>query len=172
MSSILINNATIVNEGRTFKGDLLIIDELIAEVGNIGPERIPAGAKIIDARGLLILPGIIDDQVHFREPGLTHKGDILSESRAAAAGGVTSFMDMPNTIPQTVSIAEWEKKNELAAGRSYINYSFYLGATDVNSDELFRADPAYVPGIKLFLGASTGNMLVSNEQTLDTIFSI
>ena len=171
MSSILIKDATIVNEGRTFKGDLLIKDELISEIGCISLERIPAGAKIIDARGLLILPGIIDDQVHFREPGLTHKGDILSESRAAAAGGVTSFMDMPNTIPQTVSIDLLNEKYKTGAENSLVNYSFYIGGTNTNLNELLNADPESVCGIKLFLGSSTGNMLVDNETVLKEIFS-
>ena len=172
MNHILIRNALIINEERTAEADLLVTGDRIAGIFSHGKAPFHKEATVIDATGMWLLPGIIDDHVHFREPGLTHKGDISSESAAAAAGGVTSFMEMPNTIPQTVTIEEWEKKNELAAGRSYINYSFYLGATDVNSDEIFRADPAYVPGIKLFLGASTGNMLVSNEQTLDTIFSI
>jgi dihydroorotase len=171
MSNILIKNATIVNEGRTFKGDLLIKDELIAEVGYIDPDIIPAGAKIIDARGLFILPGIIDDQVHFREPGLTHKGDILSESRAAAAGGVTSFMDMPNTIPQTVSIDLLNEKYKTGAENSLVNYSFYIGGTNTNLNELLNTDPESVCGIKLFLGSSTGNMLVDNETAVKEIFS-
>jgi dihydroorotase len=171
MSSLLIQNATIVNEGRTFKGDLLIKDELITEVGYIDPERIPAGIKIIDAQGLLLLPGIIDDQVHFREPGLTHKGDILSESRAAVAGGVTSFMDMPNTIPQTISIDLLNEKYKTGAENSLINYSFYIGGTNTNLNDLLNADPESVCGIKLFLGSSTGNMLVDNETVLKEIFS-
>lgn len=172
MNHILIRNALIINEERTAEGDVLVTGDRIAGIFSSGKAPFHKEATVIDATGMWLMPGIIDDHVHFREPGLTHKGDISSESAAAAAGGVTSFMDMPNTIPQTVTIAEWEKKNALAAGRSYINYSFYLGATDVNSDEMLRADPAYVPGIKLFLSASTGNMLVGNEQTLDTIFSI
>ena len=172
MNHILIRNALIINEECTTEADVLVTGDRIAGIFSRGKAPFHKEATVIDATGMWLMPGIIDDHVHFREPGLTHKGDISSESAAAAAGGVTSFMDMPNTIPQTVTIAEWEKKNELAAVRSYINYSFYLGATDVNSDELFRADPEMIPGIKLFLGASTGNMLVSNEQTLDTIFSI
>ncbi len=172
MNHILIRNALIINEERTAAADVLVTGDRIAGIFSRGKAPSYKEAIVIDATGLWLMPGIIDDHVHFREPGLTHKGDIRSESAAAAAGGVTSFMEMPNTIPQTVTIAEWEKKNELAAGRSYINYSFYLGATDVNSDEILRADPSKVPGIKLFLGASTGNMLVANEQTLDTIFCI
>jgi dihydroorotase len=172
MNHILIRNALIINEESTTAADLLVTGDRIAGIFSQGKAPYHKEATVIDGSGMWLMPGIIDDHVHFREPGLTHKGDISSESAAAAAGGVTSFMEMPNTIPQTVTIEEWEKKNELAAGRSYINYAFYLGATDTNSDEILRADPAKVPGIKLFLGASTGNMLVGNEQTLDTIFSI
>ncbi len=172
MNHILIRNALIINEERTAGADVLVTGDRIAGIFNRGKAPNHKGATVIDATGLWLMPGIIDDHVHFREPGLTHKGDISSESAAAAAGGVTSFMEMPNTIPQTVTVAEWEKKNELAAGRSFINYSFYLGATDINSDEILKADPLTVPGIKLFLGASTGNMLVGNEQVLDTVFGI
>jgi dihydroorotase len=171
MNSIYIKNATIVNEGIVLKGDLLIEDELISEIGIIDPERIPVGAKIIDARGLFLLPGIIDDQVHFREPGLTQKGDILSESRAAAAGGVTSFMDMPNTIPQTISTEILDEKYKTGADNSLVNYSFYIGGTNTNLDDLLNTDPESVCGIKLFLGSSTGNMLVDNEKVLKEIFS-
>lgn len=170
MNSIFIKNATIVNEGISFRGDLLIKDEIIAEVGSISPDRIPTGAKIIDARGLLLIPGVIDDQVHFREPGLTHKGDILSESRAAAAGGVTSFMDMPNTIPQTVSLDILNEKYRIGSENSLVNYSFYIGGTNTNLRELLDTDPESVCGIKLFLGSSTGNMLVDNEDALKEIF--
>jgi dihydroorotase len=171
MSSIYIKNATIVNEGKTFKGDLLIKDELISEIGNIDPQKIPEETNSINAEGLLLLPGIIDDQVHFREPGLTHKGDIMSESRAAAAGGVTSFMDMPNTIPQTVSVNILNDKYKIGAENSLINYSFYIGGTNTNLNELLITDPESVCGIKLFLGSSTGNMLVDNEKFLKEIFS-
>ena len=171
MSSILIKNASIVNEGITFKGDLLIKDELIAEIGPIDRTKIPDGTKIIPADGLLLLPGIIDDQVHFREPGLTHKGDIFSESKAAAAGGVTSFMDMPNTIPQTVSLDLLNEKYKIGEENSVINYSFYFGGTNTNLDDLLNTDPESVCGIKLFLGSSTGNMLVNNENVLKEIFS-
>ena len=171
MSSILIKNANIVNEGRAFKGDLLIKEELIAEVGSIDRTKIPDDTKVIYADGLLLLPGIIDDQVHFREPGLTHKGDILSESRAAAAGGVTSFMDMPNTIPQTISLYLLNEKYKTGAENSIINYSFYIGGTNTNLNDLLNTDPEAVCGIKLFLGSSTGNMLVDNENVLKQIFS-
>jgi dihydroorotase len=170
MSNFLINNATIVNEGRSFKGNLLIENETIAAIGNIPSEKIPANTKVIDASGMLLLPGIIDDQVHFREPGLTHKGDIFTESRAAAAGGVTSFMDMPNTNPQTVTVTALEEKYSIAAEKSLINYSFNIGATNDNLDEVLKADPAKVCGIKIFMGSSTGNMLVDNENTLRNLF--
>lgn len=171
MSNILINNATIVNEGRSFSGSLLIKDEEITAVGNIHTKDIPANTQIIDATGLLLLPGIIDDQVHFREPGLTHKGDIFTESRAAVAGGVTSFMDMPNTNPQTVTISALEDKYRIASEKSLINYSFNIGATNDNLNEVLRADPAKVCGIKIFMGSSTGNMLVDNEKALRELFS-
>ena len=172
MNQILITNALIINEDRTTAADLLITGDCISGIFNRGTAPTHKNTRVIDATGMWLMPGIIDDHVHFREPGLTYKGDIYSESAAAAAGGVTSFMDMPNTIPQTVTIEEWKKKNVLASGKSYINYSFYLGATDVNGIELLKADPASVPGIKLFLGASTGNMLVGNDKALDAIFSI
>jgi dihydroorotase len=171
MNSIFIKNATIVNEGQTFKGDLLIKDEFISAIGSIDRESIPAGARIIEASGLLLLPGIIDDQVHFREPGLIHKGDIFSETRAAVAGGVTSFMDMPNTIPQTVTIDILNEKYKTGQENSLINYSFYIGGTNFNLDELMKADPQSVCGIKLFLGSSTGNMLVDDRKALKEIFS-
>ncbi|MCU0377735.1 MAG: dihydroorotase [Bacteroidales bacterium] len=172
MNHILIRNAVLINEEKKTEADLLISGDTIA--GIYPPGEGPSGkdVQVIDATGLLLLPGIIDDHVHFREPGLTHKADIASESAAAAAGGVTSFMEMPNTIPQTVSLAEWEKKNKLASEKSVINYSFYIGATDNNAAELAMADPTRVPGFKLFLGASTGNMLIDNEESLDRIFSM
>ena len=171
MSSILIKHGTIVNEGISFKGDILICEDLIAAIGIIEPSIIPAGAKTIDAGGCFILPGVIDDQVHFREPGLTHKADILSETRASAAGGVTSFMDMPNTIPQTVTLDLLEEKYKIGEQRSMINYSFYLGGTNTNLSDLLGADPSKICGIKLFLGSSTGNMLVNDENVLREIFS-
>ena len=170
MSTILIKNATIVNEGTISKKDLLIRDELISAIGLSQNWKIPAETTIIDAAGVLLLPGVIDDQVHFREPGLIHKGSILSESRAAVAGGVTSFMDMPNTNPQTVSIETLNEKYRLGAENSLINYSFLIGATNNNLDEIMKADPARVCGIKVFLGSSTGNMLVDNEKALHELF--
>ncbi len=172
MNQILIRNAVLINEEKKQEADLLISGDTIAGIYPPGEAPAASDVKVIDATGLWLLPGIIDDHVHFREPGLTHKADIASESAAAAAGGVTSFMEMPNTVPQTVSLSEWENKNRLAAERSVINYSFYIGATDSNAGELAKADPARVPGFKLFLGASTGNMLIENEETLDRIFSI
>jgi dihydroorotase len=171
MSYILIKNATIVNEGTISKNDLLIKDELISAIGLSENWKIPSETLTIDAQGLLLLPGIIDDQVHFREPGLTHKGDILSESRAAVAGGVTSFMDMPNTVPQTVTIEALNEKYKLGAGNSLINYSFLIGATNDNLNEVMQADPKTVCGIKIFMGSSTGNMLVDNEKALRELFS-
>jgi len=171
MSSILIKNATIVNEGKTFRNDLLIIDEYISAFGTSELMNIPSGTKIIDAKGLLLIPGVIDDQVHFREPGLTYKGDIFSESRAAAAGGVTSFMDMPNTNPQTVTIDLLNEKYLIGSESSITNYSFYLGATNTNIEEVLMVDHSSVCGIKLFMGSSTGNMLVDNENSLRDLFS-
>ncbi len=170
MRSILIRNATIVNEGKSFRGDLLIKDEIISATGPAGQVEIPKGSQIIDASGLFLIPGVIDDHVHFREPGLTHKGDIFTESRAAAAGGITSFMDMPNTVPQTITIQELNYKYRIASEKSLINYSFYLGATNDNISEVLKADPAEVCGIKVFLGSSTGNMLADNEKALRILF--
>ena len=169
--SIFIKNATIVNEGLIFKGELLIDNEFISSITPPGQIRIPEKAQIIDAAGLLMIPGVIDDQVHFREPGLTHKGDIFSESRAAVAGGITSFMDMPNTSPQTVTSALLEEKFRLGSENSLTNYSFYIGATNTNLDEVMKTDPSGVCGIKLFMGSSTGNMLVDDEGTLRTLFA-
>ncbi len=170
MIPILIKNSTIVNEGKTFAGDLLIKDELISEIGLPGQIEMPVGGKSIDASGLIMIPGVIDEHVHFRDPGLTHKGDIYTETRAAVAGGVTSFMDMPNTIPQTISVRDLEEKYRAGSEKSLINYSFYIGATENNLDEIMNTDPAKVCGIKLFMGASTGNMLVENENALKELF--
>ncbi len=170
MSTILIKNATIVNEGKSFRGNLLIENEFISAIGDTDYINIPAETKIIDATGLLLLPGVIDDQVHFREPGLTHKGDIFSETRAAAAGGVTSFMEMPNTVPQTVTMEALNQKYSLGSEKSLINYSFLIGATNDNIDEILKADPENVCGIKIFMGSSTGNMLVDKETALRELF--
>ena len=170
MKKIFIHNARIVNEGRTYAGSVLIAGDKIAAVHE-GASPIPDDADIvIDASGKYLLPGAIDDQVHFREPGLTYKGDIESESRAAVAGGVTSFMDMPNTKPQTTTIENLEWKFERAAEVSRANYSFFIGGTNTNYGQLLLADRTRVPGIKLFLGSSTGNMLVDNQEALERIF--
>ena len=171
MNTILINNATIVNEGKSYKADLLIRNEIIDAIGDSDLMDIPAGTKTIEADGLLLLPGVIDDQVHFRQPGLTHKGDIYTESRAAVAGGVTTFMDMPNTNPQTITLDLLNEKYNIGAENALTNYSFYIGATNTNLDEVMKADPTEVCGIKLFMGSSTGNMLVDNEEALRELFS-
>ena len=169
MSSILIKNAKIVNEGQIFQGDLLIENQLIVA---IQPLILPKeNTHIVDAKGNFLIPGAIDDQVHFREPGLTHKGDIASESRAAVAGGITSFIEQPNTIPNAVSQEVLEQKYQIAAQNSYANYSFMLGATNDNLDEILKTNPKNVAGIKIFLGSSTGNMLVDNEAALERIFA-
>lgn len=169
MGKILIQNATIVNEGRTFVGSVLIENDFIAAVYEGSSEPIE-GVQVIDATGKLLIPGIIDDQVHFREPGLTHKGDIASESRAAVAGGVTTFMDMPNTKPQTTTWADLEWKLQRGADTSVANYSFFFGGTNDNVDEIRKIDRTRVPGLKLFLGSSTGNMLVDQKETLERLF--
>ena len=164
----LITNARLVNEGRQFDGDLRIENGRIAAIGSGLQAR--AGEKVVDAAGRWLLPGMIDDQVHFREPGLTHKGDIASESAAAVAGGLTSFMDMPNTNPPTLDAAALEAKYALAKGRAWGNHGFYLGASNDNLEAVRTLDPRSAPGIKVFMGASTGNMLVDNPETLDGIF--
>ena len=168
----LIKDATIVNEGLKFKGSVLIDGEKIEKVF---PHTIPADfdtshTEVIDATGLLLIPGVIDDQVHFREPGLTHKGEIATESKAAAAGGVTTYMEMPNTNPQAVTQEELQKKFDRAAEVSAVNYSFYMGATNDNLQEVLKTDPTKVCGIKVFMGSSTGNMLVDDDKTLSEIF--
>jgi dihydroorotase len=176
---ILIKNATIINEGERYKASLLIEGERIKKISKEGErenERQETNTEeqniqYIDAEGLLLLPGLIDDQVHFREPGLTHKGDIHSESRAAVAGGITSFMDMPNTVPQTVTMAALNDKFDRAAKKSMVNYTFFIGATNDNIDELKREEVRRAAAVKIFMGASTGNMLVDNKRTLDRIFS-
>ncbi len=168
----LIKDATIVNEGLKFKGNVLIDGKKIEKVF---PHVIPADfdlteTEIIDAKGLLLIPGVIDDQVHFREPGLTHKGDVATESRAAVAGGITTYMEMPNTNPQTTTQEALEAKYNRAAEVSAANYSFYMGATNSNLEEVLKTDPKKVCGIKVFMGSSTGNMLVDDEKTLSEIF--
>lgn len=171
---MLIHNVIIVNEGRRHLGAVLVRGEFIAAVYE-GEDAIQAvrdhGENLVDGNGGFLIPGIIDDQVHFREPGLTHKGDIFSESRAAAAGGITSFMEMPNTQPQTLTQALLEEKYSLGAEHSVVNYSFYMGASNDNLAEVKRTDPSKVCGIKVFMGASTGNMLVDDPRVLEGIFA-
>jgi dihydroorotase len=168
----IIRNATIVNEGRTFTGSVLISGEYIKAVYE-GSQFIELSEPYseTDATGLLLLPGLIDDQVHFRDPGLTAKGDLYSESKAAVAGGVTSYMDMPNTRPQATTIDILEDKYTLASTKSLANYSFLMGVTNDNIDELKKVDPHNVAGVKMFMGSSTGNMLVDNQVTLNRVFS-
>ncbi|MCX6245585.1 MAG: dihydroorotase [Bacteroidetes bacterium] len=174
MERILITGAKIVNENKIFEGNVLIAGERIEEV-------FPAGSthsmledleniRLIDGRGKYLIPGVIDDQVHFREPGLTQKGDIHSESRAAVAGGVTSFMDMPNTDPKATTLTILEEKYKLASQKSFANYSFFLGATNDNLEEILNINPSKICGVKVFMGASTGNMLVDDPEMLEKIF--
>ncbi len=170
MNRIVIKNAQIVNEGKIVKGALLIEDNYIVEI-NETIENIPENTQIIDAQGKYLLPGIIDDQVHFREPGLTHKATIATESKAAVAGGITSFIEMPNTVPQATTQELLQDKFDNASKTSYANYSFMFGGTNDNLEELLKTDPKKVAAIKLFLGSSTGNMLVDNQETLEKIFS-
>lgn len=170
MNRYLIKNAKIVNEGVIFEGDLLVENDLIVEISdNISLKS--SDCMIIDAEGNYLIPGVIDDQVHFREPGLTHKGDIESESRAAVAGGITSFIEQPNTVPNAVTQEILEEKYQIAAEKSFANYSFMMGATNDNLEEVLKTNPKNVAGIKIFLGSSTGNMLVDNEAVLEKIFS-
>ena len=165
----LIKNAQIVNEGKIFKADVLIENDLIEKISEeISEEN---ADKIIDAEGKFLIPGVIDDQVHFREPGLTHKGDIESESKAAIAGGVTSFIEQPNTVPNAVTQELLEEKYKIASEKSYANYSFSMGGTNDNLEEVLKTNPRNVAAIKLFLGSSTGNMLVDNPEILEEIFS-
>lgn len=171
MSKTLITNALIINEGRQSPGTLLIQDDRIAQILPPDPPSTIQADLVINAEGSYLLPGVIDDQVHFREPGLTRKGDIQSESKAAVAGGVTTFMEMPNTQPQTITQALLEEKFQRAAEVSLANFSFYMGATNDNLSELLKTDPSRVCGIKIFMGASTGNMLVDNPHTLKAIFA-
>ena len=167
----LIQGGTIVNEGKTFDGSIIIENEVISQIvqGNTIPEA--SYDEIIDASGCFVMPGVIDDHVHFREPGLTEKADIDSESRAAAAGGVTTYFDMPNTKPQTTTLEALEEKFSLAAQKSHVNYSFFFGATNDNVDLFPLLDKHRIPGIKLFMGSSTGNMLVDRQDALERIFS-
>jgi dihydroorotase len=172
MIPILIHNALIINEGRSFIGSVLVEGNRIHKIfESVVPEEILRSSKLVDAEGKWLIPGVIDDHVHFRDPGLTHKADLTTESLAALAGGVTSFMDMPNTVPQTTTIQDWESKMELAASKSFANYAFYLGATNDNLSELCKADFSRVCGVKVFMGSSTGNMLVGLQKSLEGIFS-
>lgn len=168
MNTYLIKAATIVNEGQKYVADVLIKDGIIAKIGqNLSAN----GAQEINAEGQFLLPGMIDDQVHFREPGLTHKADIFTESMAAVAGGITSFMEMPNTVPNTLTQELLKDKYDIASHTSLANYSFYMGASNDNIEEVLKTDAKNVCGIKVFMGSSTGNMLVDNEKTLENIFS-
>ncbi|EGQ9441468.1 dihydroorotase [Vibrio parahaemolyticus] len=168
MSTTLIKNARIVNEGAIIEADLRIVDEHIERIGRDITAQ--SGDVIIDAQGAYLLPGMIDDQVHFREPGLTHKGTIASESRAAVAGGITSYMEMPNVNPATTTIEALERKFALAKDSSFANYSFYLGATEDNLEQIKQLNPKQHCGVKVFMGASTGNLLVEAPQALESIF--
>jgi len=167
MKKILIKNATIINENENFVSDVLIEGSVISKI-----ERniTDTNSKIINAEGLILIPGAIDDQVHFREPGLMHKGEIYTEAKAAVAGGVTTYMEMPNTVPQAVSIIELEKKYARAKECSLANYSFYMGGTNTNLEETLKVDYKKVCGLKIFMGSSTGDMLVDNEKTLECFF--
>lgn len=169
----IIKNATLVNEGESFLASVAVSGEFIEKIAR-GTDAMDAtrwkGYTVIDARGKYLLPGVIDDQVHFREPGLTYKADIRTESRAAVAGGVTSFMDMPNTVPNTLTQQLLQQKYDIAAEKSYCNYSFYMGASNDNIEEVLKTNPREVCGIKVFMGSSTGNMLVDKEEILERIF--
>lgn len=168
MAHYLLKNATIINEGKQFESDLLIKGDRIEKIAeNISDDT----ATVIDLKGKLLIPGMIDDQVHFREPGLTHKGNIYTESRAAVAGGITSFMEMPNTNPNATTQELLQDKYDIGAKSAIANYSFFMGATNDNIEEVLKTDSSTVCGVKVFMGSSTGNMLVDNEQTLTGIFS-
>lgn len=168
---LLIKNATIVNEGTEFCASVLLENDIISDIFTSGmPEDIHAD-KTIEATGMLLMPGVIDDHVHMRDPGLTHKADMKSETQASAAGGVTSVLDMPNVIPQTTTMALWKEKMKHASETCCVNYAFYLGATNDNIDEVKGIDPTRIPALKLFMGSSTGGMLVDKEEPLRRIFS-
>jgi len=169
MATLLITNALMVNEGRSYQGDVFVRDGRIEVIGgDLAGKR---ADRVVDAAGLTLIPGMIDDQVHFRQPGLTHKGDIGTESRAAVAGGITSFMEMPNTSPPTTSLDRLEEKYRIAEKTSFANYGFYLGATNDNIETIKKVDPLHACGVKVFMGASTGNMLVDDPAALEKIFS-
>ncbi|MBL4705502.1 MAG: dihydroorotase [Flavobacteriales bacterium] len=170
MKKILIKNATIVNENEIFEGNILIENQRISKISM--DEILESDLdEIIDATGLHCIPGVIDDQVHFREPGLTHKADIASESKAALAGGTTSFMEMPNTVPNALTQELLEDKYQIASNSSHVNYSFFMGASNDNLEEVLKTDPKTVCGIKVFMGSSTGNMLVDKQEVLEQLFS-
>jgi len=169
MASIIIRNAILVNEGKIFSSDVFIENGWILKIGT--DISVKGNYKEIHAEGLHLLPGVIDDQVHFREPGLTHKGDIYTESKAAVAGGITSFMEMPNTIPNTLTQELLEEKYQVAARKSLANFSFFMGVSNNNIEEVLKTNPENVCGIKIFMGSSTGDMLVDNQKTLENIFS-
>ena len=170
MNKVLIKNAQIVNEGIIVKGDVFIENDLIVEIGGSISAK-TGNTQIIEANGKYLMPGLIDDQVHFREPGLTHKATIATESKAAVAGGITSFIEMPNTVPQATTIEKLEEKFSIAKKTSWANYSFMFGGTNDNLEEILKVDEHKVAGLKLFLGSSTGNMLVDNPKVLEEIFS-
>lgn len=170
MKRILIKNARIVNENKIFEGDLLIEDDRIAKIDR-HLSQVNSDTMLIDAEGRFLIPGVIDDQVHFREPGLTHKGTIASESRAAIAGGITSYIEQPNTIPPAVTLDVLEDKYDIARETSLANFGFNLGATNDNIEEIKKADPKRIPGVKVFMGSSTGNMLVDEKNALEQIFA-
>jgi dihydroorotase len=168
----LLRNGIIINEGYSYSGSIYIENDRISKIIPSGTTPVADADKVIDCTNLYIIPGVIDDQVHFREPGSTHKGDIRSESAAAVLGGVTSYMDMPNNNPPAVNLEMLKIKNRIAAENSYANWSFYLGADNNNLDQILLVNPADVCGIKIFMGSSTGNMLVDNPETLEKIFSL
>jgi dihydroorotase len=167
MGKILLKGGKVVNEGIILETDILVDGEIIVK---ISPDISDSSAKVVDLNGAFVLPGVIDDQVHFREPGLTHKGNIATESRAAVAGGITTFMEQPNTVPQTTTIEKLEEKFAMASTSSFANYSFLFGGTNDNLEELKRLDKNACSGVKLFLGSSTGNMLVDDEKVIENIF--
>jgi dihydroorotase len=168
MGRILLKNGKIVNDNNIFPADILLEDDIILKIETVISSD--SAAKVIDLEGKYVIPGAIDDQVHFREPGLTHKGTIATESRAAVAGGITSFMEQPNTNPQTTTIEALEQKFEIAGNTAFANYSFLFGGTNDNLEEIKKLDRNACSGIKLFLGSSTGNMLVDNEEVIEKIF--
>jgi dihydroorotase len=171
MKMTLIQNIQVVNERHIQKADVLIEGEFISKISEAHSIQAQSGWQVIDGSGLHLLPGLIDDQVHFREPGLTHKGDLTTESRAAVAGGITSYMEMPNTSPPATTLELLEQKYTRAAEVSMANYSFFMGTTNTNLEELLKVDPTTVCGVKIFMGSSTGDMLVDNPQSLENIFS-